>query len=216
MTQFTTALKRNVLPITTLLAVILFSMALILPGKASAALLTQQLDFGMTNSDVTSLQTFLAINTTIYPEGIVSGYFGSLTRSAVSRFQTANGLPSVGRVGPLTLATINSQMGGVVTNPEPTGDVSGPIMYPEAISLSTNSATISWTTNESARGRIMYSSTWPFLYSTAPSVSASGFGSTANLTVTNLQSKATYYYVLESIDSVGNFSWTTGKTFTTQ
>lgn len=178
------------------------------PG-AHAALLTQQLDFGMRNADVTSLQTFLAANPSLYPQGIVSGYFGSLTRAAVARFQTANGLPAVGRVGPLTLAAINAQMGGSVSTP--TGDVSAPLIFPETVTKTGNSATISWTTSEAARSRVMYGNSWPFLYSTAPSASASGFNSTANITLTGLQPNSTYYYVLESIDASGNVMWTVGK-----
>lgn len=45
------------------------------------------LRFGMSNSDVTRLQTLLAQDPSLYPEGLVTGYFGTLTRQAVIRFQ---------------------------------------------------------------------------------------------------------------------------------
>jgi peptidoglycan hydrolase-like protein with peptidoglycan-binding domain len=71
-------------------------------GLTSSALayypIQSQLDFGETNADVTNLQTFFKDNPAIYPEGIVSGYFGSLTRSSVQRFQAQYGLDQVGRV----------------------------------------------------------------------------------------------------------------------
>lgn len=42
---------------------------------------------GMKNQDVTRLQAFLGQNPLLYPEGLVTGYFGTLTRQAVIRFQ---------------------------------------------------------------------------------------------------------------------------------
>jgi len=211
MTKTFAALQRNAPSITVipvLLAATLLALTFIFPASASAAMLSQELDFGMTNSDVTSLQVYLASNSAFYPEGIVSGYFGNLTVAAVKRFQTANGLAAVGRVGPLTLALINAKMGGSVSAG---GDVSAPIMMPEKVTLGSNTANFSWVTTESAQSRVMYGKTWPFLYSTAPSVSTVGFGATSNITIAGLQSPSTYYYVRESIDGSGNVMWTVGK-----
>lgn len=199
-----------------------FSIAALLTGIAlttgmafaQTTTLSRQLNIGATGSDVSSLQQFLAQSPSIYPEGLVTGYYGSLTAAAVTRWQTAHGIDAVGRVGPLTLAAINAQMnGGVSTGGN---DVSAPTIYPETVSTSSNSATISWTTSEGARDRVMYGTTWPFLYSTAPSVSSPGFGSTANITIPGLQPHTTYYYVLESIDASGNIMWTVAKPLTTQ
>ncbi|HFC10791.1 MAG TPA: peptidoglycan-binding protein, partial [Candidatus Kaiserbacteria bacterium] len=41
------------------------------------------------NSEIKLLQEMLAKNKTIYPEGIVSGYYGKMTVRAVQRFQCA-------------------------------------------------------------------------------------------------------------------------------
>lgn len=50
--------------------------------------LTSDLFFGQRSAGVSCLQQFLKEQgKSIYPEGIVSGYFGSLTKSALSRFQ---------------------------------------------------------------------------------------------------------------------------------
>jgi hypothetical protein len=210
-----TTSKHNTITLAALFAVAVVSaVAFAFPGLSHAAMISQQLDLGMTGSDVTSLQTFLAGNSSIYPEGIISGYFGSLTASAVSRFQSANGLSAVGRVGPQTLALINSQMGGTPTTGS--GDVSAPIINPETVSVTSNSATISWVTNEAAKGRVMYGTAWPFLYATAPSVSTTGFASTASIMLPSLQSHTRYYYTLESIDAAGNIQWGIGKSFLTQ
>lgn len=78
---------------------------------------SQSLYNGIQNSDVTALQNFLnSQGTEIYPEGLVTGYFGSLTEKAVQRFQVKYGLaqpgdPGYGYVGPKTRAKINQLLG---------------------------------------------------------------------------------------------------------
>jgi len=69
--------------------------------------LLRQLREGMTGEDVKLLQEILATDPDIYPEGLVTGYFGALTRNAVKRFQKIAGLEQVGQVGPKTLSKIN-------------------------------------------------------------------------------------------------------------
>lgn len=64
-------------------------------------------------SQVTALQKFLAQDKALYPEGLVTGYFGSLTETAVQRFQERYGIAKkgddgYGYVGPKTRAKINS------------------------------------------------------------------------------------------------------------
>lgn len=50
--------------------------------------LERDLQFGARGEDVKKLQLWLAKDEAVYPEGIVSGWFGPLTRDAVARFQT--------------------------------------------------------------------------------------------------------------------------------
>lgn len=69
--------------------------------------LIKQLRIGMSGEDVELLQEVLATDPEIYPEGLVTGYFGSLTRNAVKRFQKIAGLEQVGQVGPKTLSKVN-------------------------------------------------------------------------------------------------------------
>ncbi|MBQ8203990.1 MAG: peptidoglycan-binding protein [Clostridia bacterium] len=67
---------------------------------------------GMSGSDVTNLQTYLARIGRSYaqvPEIPVTGYFGSQTRAAVEAFQSLFGLPVNGAVGPVTWNTIANQ-----------------------------------------------------------------------------------------------------------
>jgi hypothetical protein len=79
---------------------------------------TQSLSFGQTKNDVTDLQLFLkSQGAGIYPEGKVTGYFGSLTKQAVIRFQLKYNIisdassPVAGLVGPKTRAKINEMLG---------------------------------------------------------------------------------------------------------
>jgi peptidoglycan hydrolase-like protein with peptidoglycan-binding domain len=170
----------------------------------------------MQNADVTSLQTFLSATPAWYPSGLVTGYYGSLTTAGVTAFQTANNLDPVGRVGPLTLAAINAQMGGTVsTGTGTSGDVYAPIMTPEVVTSSTNSFTVSWTTNENASDRVMFGTVWPFIYASASGATAPGYSTTGNITVTGLQPNTTYYYVIQLTDSPGNLQETIGKPVTT-
>ncbi len=69
--------------------------------------LIRQLRFGMTGEDIKLLQETLATDPDVYPEGLVTGYFGPLTRNAVKRFQKIAGIEQVGMVGPKTLSRIN-------------------------------------------------------------------------------------------------------------
>jgi peptidoglycan hydrolase-like protein with peptidoglycan-binding domain len=81
------------------------------PAAAVSAIFTKSLDIGMQNDDVKRLQQLLATDSEIYPEGLVTGYFGRLTQSAVQKFQKKYGVVSendsgYGYVGPKTRAKL--------------------------------------------------------------------------------------------------------------
>ncbi|GEM_PF-1700827 len=63
---------------------------------------------GMTGNEIKKLQTFLKQFPDIYPEGLVTGYYGSLTETAVRKLQKKQGLQAVGIVGPKTLETLKT------------------------------------------------------------------------------------------------------------
>lgn len=69
--------------------------------------LIRQLRVGMTGEDISLLQQTLATDPEIYPEGLITGYFGPLTEKAVKRFQKLANLEQVGAIGPKTLSKIN-------------------------------------------------------------------------------------------------------------
>ncbi len=68
---------------------------------------TKALRLGATGDEVKQLQEFLKQFPDIYPQGLISGYFGPLTEAAVRKFQEKQGIESVGVVGPKTLSKLN-------------------------------------------------------------------------------------------------------------
>jgi len=204
------------------LALVLSVSSLASPVKAvTFASIGSQLGVGSTGSNVTNLQTFLASDRNIYPEGRVTGYYGTLTSKAVAQFQLSYGIPPVGRVGPMTLQKVNDVIA--------TGngiDIYGPTIYNVSVQKSGTTATFSWSTSEFARGKVYYSTT-PFSF-----VEASGSfsepviigGSNAlavnimpsqAVTLQNLQTNTLYYYIIQASDASGNVSVTVQSSFVT-
>lgn len=70
--------------------------------QTSLVQIAQGLRQGSQGDQVKVLQTLLALDAALYPEGLVTGYFGPATRRAIERFQRKNNLEAVGFVGPKT------------------------------------------------------------------------------------------------------------------
>ncbi len=68
----------------------------------------QNLFRGVRNQDVTNLQELLKGLPNIYPEGLVTGFYGELTEKAVSRFQAHYDISPIGMVGPETRLRLNT------------------------------------------------------------------------------------------------------------
>ena len=66
------------------------------------------LQFGVRGNEVSRLQSVLSQFPDVYPEGLVTGYFGPLTKNAVIRFQIKYGIEAVGIIGPITRARLNA------------------------------------------------------------------------------------------------------------
>ncbi|MDO8514242.1 MAG: PKD domain-containing protein [bacterium] len=85
-------------------------------GTSSCTAITHDLAKGDTDADVggdvTTLQQFLAQDPVIYPEGLVTGFFGRATESAVKRFQKKWNISQTGVVGPLTRSAIENACDG--------------------------------------------------------------------------------------------------------
>lgn len=197
--------------------------------------LTAQIGLGSRGNNVTNLQTLFADNNSIYPSGLVTGYFGGMTKTAVQKFQANYGLAQVGRVGPQTLVKVNQiinaggwngNTGGNGNNPSAAGV--SPTFYSVNTSVSNNSATFSWTTDENVNAKVFYN-TSPITVNEGD-INSVGFAATNGYTVTNgnviglsqqviinnLQPSTTYYYMLVSTDMSGNVSiYGTNNTFRT-
>jgi hypothetical protein len=90
------------------------------PGQLSSggnmAPLVGPFAFGVSGEQVKVLQSILARDNSIYPEGLATGYYGTLTKKAVGRFQERYGLAKTsdsfyGLAGPITRAKINEIFG---------------------------------------------------------------------------------------------------------
>lgn len=75
-------------------------------GSKEVRLFPSALQKGQSSSLVKDLQNILKRDSSIYPEGIVSGYYGSLTESAVKRLQKKYGLTETGVVDEATQSVI--------------------------------------------------------------------------------------------------------------
>ena len=203
----------------------LMTLALMLmsaPLFAKAEMLNRELEVGSTGSDVGSLQTFLAQDVTLYPQGLVTNYFGFLTKAAVSNFQSRNGLPPVGRVGPMTLPVLNAQMSG---GGSMGGDRSAPMIYSLNLGTTNTTATLNWNTSEGAAAIVYYSTSPIALSESGPNTAITVYGTSLlvhtdlrvshSATLMGLQSNTVYYYVVYTRDGSSNESITWPSSFRT-
>lgn len=240
---------------------------------------------GMSGEEVTLLQTTLAGDPSIYPEGKITGYYGKLTKEAVKRFQKRHGMKVVhGSVDAETLKEINRLLSdspiskeddddqddnrgrdpegkriclrltpGLLRAPgqEKRGDgdhkgkwewdrvnltrcknthengtTTPPVVPPAsdtvAPSISTitysgitmNTATLSWTTSESARVKLFVSTTTP-VGTTSPSWADNSLLLTHGTNLTGLTPLTTYYVITSAEDASGNRTFGTQSSFIT-
>lgn len=77
----------------------------------AGAVFQRPLFFGAQGTDVTALQTLLEQKGFLtVPVGVPKGFFGGLTRAAVTKYQENTGLPTVGIFGPLTTEKLISDL----------------------------------------------------------------------------------------------------------
>lgn len=95
--------------ITAMFFVVALTSALFYAHRAEA-LISSNLSLGSRGAEVSRLQSYLALDRALYPEALVTGYYGRLTASAVARLQARYGFPQVGIVGPRTRALLATLM----------------------------------------------------------------------------------------------------------
>jgi hypothetical protein len=286
----------------------------------TVASLVNTIKQGSNGEQVAILQALLAADQSIYPEGIVSGFFGKLTAQAVKRFQKKHGLEQVGNVGPKTLRKLqeflkehplafmmasstgstgssqimssttatstvwrrderehrrpcaiippghllapgwlkkhrdedrpiisecerrnlppgirrlldddddrddnddddddNRRRGrGHGTTTPPVLDTTAPTISATSVSnIASTTATVSWTTNENATGKVYYGTTTPVSLGSALTVSNSALIVSHSFGLIGLATSTTYYYVLESKDAAANTATTSTQSFST-
>lgn len=199
--------------------------------------LLRQLKYGMSGEDIKLLQEILATDPSIYPEGLTTGYFGSLTKNALKKFQNKVCIDQTGTVGPKTLSRINELLTegagksgkippGLLTVPgiqkklcqaPSSEDKTAPVISEiTATEIGATSAKITWLTNEKADSKVWYGTTTPLVVA-APTASASSSDLVLShaVTLTGLTPSTTYYYVVSSTDGAGNNTKGDEKSFTT-
>lgn len=240
---------------------------------------------GMTSEQVTMLQEILASDPGIYPEGLVTGYYGKLTAKAIQKFRdkyerrqekmtehmknrvekmkerlakaeeriekkedrmekkfarkfcnippgllTAPGYQKTHRdewnhLLKEWLACMNAGDDGDGDddgddddddNGTTTPDTAAPVISSLSVSSLTHAgATISWNTNENATGKVYWSAVSPLNTSTASAVSNSSLTMGHSFSLAGLSANTTYYFVVESKDAAGNTSTSSEGTFIT-
>ena len=96
----------------------------------TACSFTRSLTMGASGADVTCLQQYLQGTGHFTFSGGATGYFGSITKSAVAAWQAANGVsPAVGYFGPVSQArysAVAGTTGGTTTGGTTTGGITTP------------------------------------------------------------------------------------------
>ena len=88
--------------------------------STSSYTFTKVLTLGSKGADVTALQNFL--KTKGYLTVSATGYFGSLTKAALAKFQAAESIkPAAGYFGPVTMKAVNAMMGTTTGSAGSTG-----------------------------------------------------------------------------------------------
>ena len=82
--------------------------------------ITRNLSLGSSGNDVKVLQQILAKDSSVYPKGLVSGYYGQLTKNAVEAFQKKYNLTPTSQIDTKTLNFVNNFIAGKPIDVTPT------------------------------------------------------------------------------------------------
>ena len=95
-------------------------------------------------------------------------------------------------------------------------DTTAPIISNISLSVSTNTADITWDTDEESDSVVWYSTTTPLIISgDTLFIDSSNLVTTHNISLSGLDSSTTYYFIINSFDSSGNKATSIEFSFTT-
>lgn len=207
----------------TFVALATLSLLLCLTTTAQAQVFSQinsnnTMKIGSRGESVRSLQTFLASNSYLYPQGLVTGYYGNLTKEAVIQFQIVYDLEADGVVGPMTRAKLNSLIAsgrGL--------DILPPVLSGVSVANSGRNTNLSFTSNETVKVKVYYDTTRLTVRDSGLSfgtptisglvVSDDSFSTNKQITLNNLLPNTTYYYSVMTTDASGNITMTWPTSF---
>ena len=161
--------------------------------NASIPQIIRELGVGSTGDDVKFLQKFLAAMPDLYPEKLVTGYYGSLTKKAVEKFQKKYVLTINGRLDASTYKKINERWAA---------DNTPIISAMKSQTLGPTGVLVSWKTDQPATTKIFYSN------SALPEgktlvISDSHLSLDHAIEINHLTNSTTYYYTAVSGNSTG-------------
>jgi hypothetical protein len=209
--------------------------------KINSPIFSVHLRRGLSSEEVESLQVFLSQYPDIYPEGLITGYFGALTEKAVKKFQKKYGEDNDGVVGPKTrqmlnlriLELLNEGAGKsgkippgllhapgiwkkIATSTPPILDTIPPVISGiSATSTTATTTSIIWTTNELTDSLVSYATSSPITPENKTDVSDSNYVTNHDIDLIDLTASTTYYYMITSKDSSNNTATSTEYSFTT-
>lgn len=111
--------------------------------------------------------------------------------------------------------TFTTGSSGTSTPPPPSADTAAPEISAINAEAGTTSATITWTTNESAKSRVWLATTSPLATDGAPLREESGFATGHSMTFSGLSEGTTYRFVISAVDAADNRATTSERSFTT-
>ena len=137
--------------------------------------LTRPLQRGVRGDDVRKLQEFLAQFRDIYPQGLITGFYGPATEAAVRKLQAKHGIESIGTVGPRTLVKVNEL---ISEGAGKSGLIPPGLLRPPGIQKKTATTTI-------LEVPLPYATTTPSLptATTTPAIPAQPIGQTGTTTI---------------------------------
>lgn len=151
------------------------------------------LNKGTRSDAVAVLQTLLAKDAQIYPEGYVTGYYGTLTSVAVLRFKNKHDKPKL---------SVES--------------ITVPHIFGITATTTKISMTVVWKTDMPTSGKIWWGSPGPLDPERMTPISAAGFSKNHRADFSGIiYASTTYAFIIAASDHDGNTSTTTEQIYVT-